>query len=68
MKKINVIDLDKTLIPFDSFRRYIFKYIRFNNVFFVMVILLLRKLRFIKMDSFKKEMIALYRKRKNYQV
>jgi len=66
MKKINVIDLDKTLIPFDSFRRYIFKNIRLSSFFPVLAILLFRKLRILKLGIFKKTIITLHRRNSNY--
>jgi len=59
--------LDKTLIPFDSFRSYLFRCIRFSNLGPALVILLFRKLRLLQMDTFKKKIITLYRKNNDYQ-
>lgn len=67
MKKINVIDLDKTLIPYDSFRRYFFLCIRPKNFFPALAIIVLRKFRLIRMDVFKKRIIALYRNNNDYK-
>ena len=57
MKKINVIDLDKTLIPFDSFRFYVFYKIRNGNLK-VLFLTLLRKLRISSAESYKKNILS----------
>jgi phosphoserine phosphatase len=54
MKKINVIDLDKTLIPYDSFRLYVINKIKSGNVRLA-IAAVLRKLRFIQAEDFKKK-------------
>jgi len=66
MKKINVIDLDNTLIPFDSFDLYIFRYIPIIKFFIILAIIILRKLRLIGPSRFKQLIITHYRKRKKY--
>lgn len=52
MKKINVIDLDNTLIPFDSFREVILNEIKNFNLP-VIYYSLLRKLRLIDQSKYK---------------
>lgn len=55
--KINVIDLDKTLIPYDSFRLLIKnEIIKFNLTVFLYTIL--RVIRVISLEKFKKKIIA----------
>ncbi len=53
MKSINVIDLDKTLIPFDSFRYLVISEIKSLNLK-VIFLVFIRKLRLIKASIFKK--------------
>lgn len=55
-KKINVIDLDKTLIPYDSFRLLIKEKI-FDLNFFVIQLTIIRVLRFISSNKYKKRII-----------
>lgn len=55
-KKINVIDLDKTLIPYDSFRLLIKEKI-FDLNFFVIQLTIIRILRFISLYKYKKRII-----------
>jgi len=62
-KKINVIDLDNTLIPFDSFRRLIFIQILHFNIR-ILIISVLRIFRFITMSEFKKKIINALESRK----
>lgn len=52
MKSINVIDLDKTLIPFDSFRYLIMSEIKILN-FKIILLVAIRKLRLIRAGTFK---------------
>ena len=52
MKKINVIDLDNTLIPFDSFRFLVLEEIKRLNVI-VIILTVFRKLRIIKLANYK---------------
>ncbi len=66
MNKVNAIDLDKTLIPFDSFRKYLFSNMNLSNFMFVAFYLFLRKIRIIKMGFFKKKIIQAYRKNEEY--
>jgi phosphoserine phosphatase len=61
-KRINVIDLDNTLIPFDSFRKLVFKEIFKCNVK-IIIISFLRFLRLISDDNFKKDIIDILDKR-----
>ena len=56
MKKINVIDLDKTLIPYDSFRSYVVEKIKSGNIK-VLLFSLLRKLRLLSASEFKRKVI-----------
>lgn len=55
-KRINVIDLDNTLIPFDSFRKLVFQQILKCNVK-IIIISFLRFSRLITADNFKKNII-----------
>lgn len=58
MIKINVIDFDKTLIPFDSFRIYVklgIKKLNIRTIFFS----LLRMFRIINNETFKKKIMGL---------
>ena len=61
-KKINVIDLDKTLLPYDSFRVLVKKEIKSLNIF-VGLVTLLRILRLIGPFQYK-EMISKHLKKK----
>jgi phosphoserine phosphatase len=54
MKKINVIDLDNTLIPFDSFRLYVINKIQSGNVRLA-IAAGLRKFRIISAADFNKK-------------
>jgi len=65
VKKINVIDLDKTLIPFDSFKKYILTFLKKGKIYLIFPIIL-RKLRILSLVSFKKYVTDLCRKSKNY--
>jgi phosphoserine phosphatase len=67
MKKVNAIDLDKTLIPFDSFREYLFLNINLGNFVIIAFYMFLRKTRIIKMDFFKKKIIQVYRNNTEYR-
>jgi len=56
MKKINVIDLDKTMIPYDSFRKYIFIFLQDKQFSLkIIYLVLLRKIRLLNMAEFKKK-------------
>ena len=52
MKKINVIDLDNTLIPFDSFKFLVIEEMKKMNII-VIILTILRKMRLIKLANFK---------------
>ena len=59
MKKINVIDLDLTLINYDSFRKLVkIELVRFN--FYVIWITILRLLRIKGKSKYKKEIIRYF--------
>ncbi len=58
MKQINVIDFDKTLIPFDSFRIYVIKGIKKLNLK-VIFYTILRICRFISNEKFKKRILCI---------
>ena len=65
MKKVNVIDLDKTLIPFDSFERIVKREVlSFNTAVFIYAIA--RVLRLISLKDLKKKVsIVLEKKYEN---
>jgi len=56
MKKINVIDLDNTLIPYDSFRVFVINKIRSGNIS-VIFYTILRKIRFLSLAEYKRRVI-----------
>jgi hypothetical protein len=56
--KINVIDFDKTLLPFDSFKKFVIKEISSFNIF-VIIFSIFRLLHVIKSTTFK-EIITRY--------
>lgn len=62
MKKINVIDLDKTLIPYDSFEKLVKKEIRHFNLIAI-YLTILRVLRFIPPGNYKEKITNLMRKK-----
>jgi len=67
MKKINVIDLDKTLLPYDSFRKYILIFLRNkHSTLHILPLIILRKLRLLNSSAFKKRVIERGRKIDNY--
>jgi phosphoserine phosphatase len=53
MQKINVIDLDDTLLPYDSFRRLVIREVKKFDLHVVFV-LILRMLKIISSEKFKK--------------
>ena len=68
MKKINVIDLDKTLLPYDSFRKYILIFLRNKqSALSILPLIIFRKLRLINSSVFKKRAIQKARGVKNYK-
>lgn len=64
MEKINIIDLDNTLIPFDSFRRLIYHQI-INCDVKIMLISFLRFFRLISRSHFKRRIINIIEKRES---
>ena len=67
MKKINVIDLDNTLLPYDSFRKYILIFLRNKqSALHISPLIILRKLRLLDSSAFKKRVIERGRKVDNY--
>lgn len=56
MKNLIVIDLDKTLIPFDSFKKYLFGWVR-HFPLKIPLLLLERKLRITKQYQFKTKIL-----------
>ncbi len=56
MKKINVVDLDNTLIPFDSFRLYAINKIKSGNIGIIKYSIL-RKLRLISAADYKRSVL-----------
>ncbi|MCK9230907.1 MAG: haloacid dehalogenase-like hydrolase [Syntrophales bacterium] len=68
MRNINVIDLDRTLIPYDSFRILVLSYLRGKKYLTpVAFYTLLRKLRIIKADTFKYKVLVALRQDRHYQ-
>jgi phosphoserine phosphatase len=53
-----VVDFDKTIIPFDSFRRYLFIWLRYHP-FKLIYYITLRKLRLVSNFWFKKRVLKL---------
>ena len=69
MEKINVIDLDRTLIPFDSFRKYIFLFLLMKNYTIkILFLLFLRSIRVISNTSFKKKIYLMTYLHKDYDL
>ena len=69
MRNVNVIDLDNTLIPFDSFRSYIFIFIKYKEFTLKIVLLIfLRFFRVLNKTSFKKEIFKITSEHKNYDI
>ena len=67
-KKINVIDLDKTLLPYNSFTRFVLYFIRNWRLFFPILFLsFLRIIGLLSRSSFKKRFLLLIRKSLNYE-
>ncbi len=65
MKNLIVVDLDNTLIPFDSFKKYIFLWCKYYPIK-VPFIALLRKLRLINKYEFKKRILSLVSQHTKY--
>jgi len=67
MEKINAIDLDKTLIPFDSFRVLIISYFKKKKIIsLVGFYTLLRKIRLIGSGEFKHRVLEILKKDQHY--
>lgn len=66
MNKINVIDLDNTLINFDSFRRYIMDFLREGDLFLVFLIFQ-RKIKVLSNSEFKLKVTIRCRTKDNYE-
>lgn len=68
MQKINAIDLDRTLIPFDSFRTLILSYLKQKNYLSILTAyVLLRRVRVMDSGAFKHKALEHIRKDKAYQ-
>jgi phosphoserine phosphatase len=68
MKKINAVDLDKTLIPFDSFRHFVFGHLKKKNFITpVTLYALSRKMRLMGSADFKHMSLILFRKDPQYE-
>ena len=67
MKELNVIDLDKTLLPYDSFRKYIFLFLK-NKHFILKIsfLIIVRKMRLLSLVTFKRKIIEISRKDERY--
>lgn len=64
---INLIDLDGTLIPYDSFRKYVFIFLKKPHMFFYLsFLIILRTTRIISLEKFKELVIKKVRKNKDY--
>ena len=67
MKQLNVIDLDKTLLPYDSFQKYIFLFLKNKNFKLkILFLIILRKIRLLSLASFKKKIIEIARTDEKY--
>ncbi len=67
IKKINVIDLNNTILPHDSFKKYILIFLRNKQTaFHILPLVILRKLRLLDSSAFKKRVIEMSRKADHY--
>lgn len=64
MKKINVIDLDKTLIPFDSLFYFIIALLKTKELFAVLSFIFLRLTRVYDNTALKEKMLIKFRESK----
>lgn len=65
--RINVIDLDGTLIPYDSFREYVFLFLsNYKTSFLISILVILRITRVLNAAQFKKWIILTARRVANY--
>ena len=61
MKKINVIDLDNTLLPYDSFKKFLIYNMSFNHIGIrVFSLVVLRVFRFIDKKKFKSKITTTF--------
>ena len=60
MKSVNVVDLDKTLINYDSFRRLIFRELKRPD-FYLLLITAIRVFRLISSESYKRKVIIYFK-------
>ena len=63
MKKLNVIDLDKTLIPYDSFESIVLDRIKSGKIVYLFWSIL-RKLRIIDRETYKQKIFLLLKNEK----
>ncbi|VBB43672.1 hypothetical protein TRIP_B310005 [uncultured Desulfatiglans sp.] len=69
MKKLNAIDLDNTLIPFDSFRILVVSHLKQKKYLTpVSVIALMRKMRMIGGAEFKQRVLCCLQEEEQYPV
>lgn len=70
MQQINIVDFDQTLIPFDSFRNYIKKFLLKLNFSSLKILLycILRKTNLVNMARFKQFVVLEARKSNNYKL
>lgn len=66
MKKLNIIDLDKTLIPFDSFRYYLLNLLWSIHFYRIIPLIFKRILKLSNETNFKESVVERARKVKNY--
>ena len=68
-KKINFIDLDNTLLPYNSFTRFVFYFMMNLKLFFPLLFLsFLRIIGFKRRDSYQKSVLLLTRKIPDYEL
>ncbi|MGE5425223.1 MAG: HAD family hydrolase [Syntrophothermus sp.] len=65
MKDLIVLDFDKTLIPFDSFRKYLLIWLK-HFPFFISGLIISRKLRTLSLKEMKESLIIKIRNHKNF--
>ena len=67
MKELNVIDLDKTLISYDSFKKYVIFFLKNKNCTLkILLLIILRKIRLLSLASFKRKIIEIARMDERY--
>ena len=65
--KLIVVDFDKTLIPFDSFRQYVLIWLR-KYPLQIMFLIFKRKIKILSSGEFKKRVVQLIYKHKLFEV